>query len=329
MRELSPYSSQQSRWRGGAAFWVGVRVSQRLYNHHSRDEGLVREKVPTWWLNCRCPSARRGGVGVEVRGASSQRWLCRVPPVGVGVVRCVSPTAASGTSTPAPDWFVPRSSPKLPLLVPSGAGRGLKVCSSCRRCVLRASNGFSANDGGDAVGEAAQNRARRFGAKRVCPESAAFGFPPLAGVAPDPMRRGQFRAQPTACPAWSAPRAAYAYRLRLFSPDGENRSPRWGRLRDTTTDDNGTRGGAVGCCWRVARHFAKAGSAAKPQTQRPRQNGGLGGTWRCVCNAGKPCGPKRSADGRGISAFSAPEGGLHNGRILYQNQRAPRISRTA
>ena len=39
-------------------------------------------------------------------------------------------------------------------------------------------------------------------------------------------------------------------RLRLFSPDGENRSPRWGRLRDTTTDDNGTRGGAVGCCWR-------------------------------------------------------------------------------
>ena len=42
VRELSPYSSQQSRWRGGAAFWVGVRVSQRLYNHHSRDEGLVR-----------------------------------------------------------------------------------------------------------------------------------------------------------------------------------------------------------------------------------------------------------------------------------------------
>ena len=34
--------------------------------------------------------------------------------------------------------------------------------------------------------------------------------------------------------------------LRLFSPDGENRSPRWGRLRDTTTDDNSARGGAVG-----------------------------------------------------------------------------------
>ena len=87
---------------------------------------------------------------------------------------------------------------------------------------------------------------------------------------------GQPRAQPTACPAWSAPRAACAFRLRLFSPDGENRSPRWGRLRDTTTDDNGTRGGAVGCCsaWR----FAKAGSAAKPQTQRPRQNG-VRGLW--------------------------------------------------
>ena len=28
----------------GAAFWVGVRVSQRLYNHQTRAEGLVREK---------------------------------------------------------------------------------------------------------------------------------------------------------------------------------------------------------------------------------------------------------------------------------------------
>ena len=28
----------------GAAFWVGVRVSQRLYNHQTRAEGLVRDK---------------------------------------------------------------------------------------------------------------------------------------------------------------------------------------------------------------------------------------------------------------------------------------------
>ena len=146
--------------------------------------GACARKVPTWRLNCRCPSARRGGVGVEVRGASSQRWLCRVPPVGVGVVRCVSPTAASGTSTPAPDWFVPRSSPKLPLLVPSGAGRGLKVCSSCRRCVLRASNGFSANDGGDAVGEAAQNRARRFSFKRAWRKNCRARFTALRRASP-------------------------------------------------------------------------------------------------------------------------------------------------
>ena len=141
-----------------------------------------------------------------------------------------------------------------------------------------------------------------FPTKRACRESAALGFPPPAGVAPDPMRRGQFRAQPTACPAWSAPRAAYAYRLRLFSPDGENRSPRWGRLRDTTTDDNRTRGDAVGCCWRVARHFAKAGSAAKPRTQRPRQNGGAGGTWRCVATRVNRAGPSEARMRRGGAA---------------------------
>ena len=42
--ERSPHLSQQSRWRGGAAFWVGVRALQRLYNHQTRAEGLVREK---------------------------------------------------------------------------------------------------------------------------------------------------------------------------------------------------------------------------------------------------------------------------------------------
>ena len=94
----------------------------------------------------RLSSARRRR-GVEVRGASSQRWLCRVPLGGVGVVRCVSPTAASGTSHPRARLVRPCSSPKLPLRVPSGAGRGLKVCSSCRRCVLRAFHGFPARSG--------------------------------------------------------------------------------------------------------------------------------------------------------------------------------------
>ena len=149
---------------------------------------------------------------------------------------------------------------KLPLLVPSGAGRGLKVCSSCRRCVLRASNGFPARSGATRAAKPPKTERGAFPTKRACRESAALGLPPCGGRRPSPLRRGQFRAQPTAKPAWSAPRAAYAYRLRLFSSDGENRSPRWGRLRDTTTDDNGTRGGAVGVVCAAVRKSGLRGT---------------------------------------------------------------------
>ena len=41
--------------------------------------------------------------------------------------------------------------------------------------------------GGDAGGEAAQNRARRFSTKQACRKTAALGFPPPAGVAPYPL----------------------------------------------------------------------------------------------------------------------------------------------
>ena len=51
---------------------------------------------------------------------------------------------------------------------------------------------------------AAQNRARQLRVKRVCSEIAALGFPPSAGVAPDPMKSGQPRAQLTV-------RAAFGY----------------------------------------------------------------------------------------------------------------------
>ena len=45
-------------------------------------------------------AARLGGV--EVRGAASQRWLCRVPLRGVGSCVRVPPTIALGTPNPAP-----------------------------------------------------------------------------------------------------------------------------------------------------------------------------------------------------------------------------------
>ena len=127
--------------------------------------------------------------------------------------------------------------------------------------------------GRNAGGEAAQNRARRFSVKRACRKIAAFGFPPSAGVAPLSIERDTTAHGQPATPAHnSAPRvaapsgspdgegdirAAYAS-LRLFSRQvglnwdatrtteaGARIVPRvGGKFRDTTTDDDRTRGGA-------------------------------------------------------------------------------------
>ena len=162
--------------------------------------------------------------------------------------------------------------------------------------------------GGDAGGEAAQNRARRFGAKRVCPESAALGFPPCGGrrplhwdIAPRcgarrgaspakvvvvSVRLGQHRARPTGEPARVSPRAGFAYSLAKGTLQGRcgNTSR---RARESFSRPEKARvgcyqlscvdgaSGAVGCCGAaVSRHFA---NCLDRQTQRPRQNGGLWG----------------------------------------------------
>ena len=138
--------------------------------------------VPTWGLNCRCSWARRRR-GVEVRGASSQRWLCRVPFGGVGVVPCSFQRRLRGLPTPAPDLLVPCSSLKLPLLVPSGAGRGLWWLL-VRVPLLRALCGQLREVGGGAVGEAAQNRARRFSFKRAWRKNCRARFTAFGGRRP-------------------------------------------------------------------------------------------------------------------------------------------------
>ena len=181
------------------------------------------------WL-CRVPL---GGVGVVP--CSSQRRLCRVPLGGVGVVPCSSqrrllglPSAALCRALPFPNggsWDShPRARlgcafllPKVALALPSGAGRGLRWLL-VRVPLLRTICGHSANDGGDAGGDAAQNRARCLAATSlrscarpsVCATSLRIAALRLiygafaAGVAPDPMKSGQPRAQPTV-------RAAFGY----------------------------------------------------------------------------------------------------------------------
>ena len=153
--ERSPHLSQQSRWRGGAAFGSAFAFPNGSTTTTPAPRGLC-EKCPNSVAELPLPL---GAAALALGGASPQRLL-----------------------------------------------RG---------------------DGGDAGGDAAQNRARRFGAKRVCPESA-----PLPGhrfatryrsgdmrsvfllrraSPPCPMKSGRFRAQHTATPAGAAPRAAFGY----------------------------------------------------------------------------------------------------------------------
>ena len=185
--------------------WGCVRVSPTPLSFlYPRPRASARE-VPTRWLNCRCtpasapfgsPSAR-GYLG---RGAAALALKCavRLPNDGsaafplAALALCLArPNGGSWDSHPRARLGCAFLLPKVALALPSGAGRGLKVCSSCRRCVVGASlrlpyfrfapitrfQRIPREVGGDAGGEAAQNRARRFGAKRVCPESAALGFP--------------------------------------------------------------------------------------------------------------------------------------------------------
>ena len=166
--------------------------------------------------------------------------------------------------------------------------------------------------GGDAGGEAAQNRAQRFSTKQACRKTAALGFPPPAGVAPYPMREGQHRARPTGEPARVSPRAGFAYSLAKGTLQGRcgNTSrraresfsrpekARVGRCQLSCVDGAS---GAVGCCGAaVSRHFAKC---LDRQTQAPRHFGGLGGTWRCVATRVNRAGPSEARmGGRGGAA---------------------------
>ena len=242
-------------------------------------------------------------------------------------MRSVSPTSSLWLPTPAPDWFVPCFSQKLPLLVPSGAGRSSRCVRLAVDVCFAPFNGFSANDGGDAGGEAAQKRTRRFGAKRVCPESAAFAFPPLAGVAPYPLSLPAKRARRGASPAKvvvvsvslgqhrarSTARAAFGYSLAegtlqgrcwdtsrraresISRPEQARVGHHQGHFRDGASGAVGVVGAAVSILRDISRYvaFAKAGSAAKR---------GAGGTWRCVATRVNRAGPSEARMRRGGAA---------------------------
>ena len=115
-------------------------------------------------------------------------------------------------------------------------------CGGCSSALLglRAPLRTFREDGGDAGGlRRPKASAALFGQASLL-KAAALAFPPPAGVASYSMRgtlpRTIYRRTAAECGLRG---------LRLFSPDGENRSPRGGRNRDTTPHDDRTRGTPV------------------------------------------------------------------------------------
>ena len=136
-------SLPQKARRGGV--WGCVIALQTPLQFRYPRRGACARKSPNLVAEL-CVAPRRGGGAAFSRAlllptmalprSLWRRWfvLC----VSQRLPLCVPPPRPIGSSLLVL---------KLPLLVPSGAGRGLKVCSSCRRCVLRASNGFPARSG--------------------------------------------------------------------------------------------------------------------------------------------------------------------------------------
>ena len=229
---------------------------------------------------------------------SSQRWLCRVPFGGVGVVPCSSKRRLRGLSTPPRQARVPCLRVPCAVLVLCACRRGSRfvVRSSCRRCVLRAFHGFPARGRG--------RRGRRSRPKpsaavrcqtslpRIC--RARFSARCLAATSLRSCARpsvcatslriaalrliyGAFRrASPPYSMRGTVPRTIYrrsaagfgARGLRLFSPTGENRSPLGGIVgtRPRTMTERGAArcGFASALGFDLLRYWGIGGNAPMP-----------------------------------------------------------------
>ena len=166
----------------GRGVWGCVIALQTPLQFRYPRRGACARKSPNLVAEL-CVAPRRGGGAAFSRAlllptmalprSLWRRWfvLC----VSQRLPLCVPPPRPIGSSLLVL---------KLPLLVPSGAGRGLKVCSSCRRCVLRASNGFPARSGATRAAKPPKTERGAFPTKRACRESAALGLPPCGGRRP-------------------------------------------------------------------------------------------------------------------------------------------------
>ena len=94
------------------------------------------------------------------------------------------PTSSLVRPTPAPDLLVPHSSPKLPLRVPSGAGRSSRCVRLAVDVCFALQTDSPRGTGATRAACAAQNRARRFPDQASLPRKCRARFTALRRASP-------------------------------------------------------------------------------------------------------------------------------------------------
>ena len=185
-------------------------VSANVYGHQAQPSSSTARRGETDFPDNSNFLITPAPRGLCEKSPNSVAELCVAPRRGgVGVGRSVFPTSSLGRPTPAPDWFVPRSSPKLPLLCPIGRGSRSKVVARPRPSASRYLRTFRERRG--RRGRLVPPKTERGGSvpNEFVPNLPRSVFRLRRASPPYPLKSGQPRAQLTVR-AGVASRLAYS-----------------------------------------------------------------------------------------------------------------------